>query len=169
MACRPFESLRCPAERDGSSQRNRYESLASRVRPPPVRKGKSASQPIGGGGPPTEDWRDSTLSQLRELILNADPSAVEEVKWRKPSNPDGVPVWSHDGIICVGNVLKAAVRLTFPKGAQISDPKRIFNTRLDSRAVRAVDFHEGDPIDASGLRKIVREAFALNASKAKKR
>lgn len=137
--------------------------------PRPLPKGRVALQSTGDRGQSTEDWRDKTLSHLRDLIKKADPSAVEEVKWRKPSNPDGVPVWSHDGIICIGNVLKTAVRLTFPKGAQIRDPRMIFNTRLDSRTVRAVDFHEGEPIDESELQKIIREAVALNASKAKKR
>ena len=104
------------------------------------------------------------LSRLRDLIAKADPDAIEEVKWRKPSNPDGVPVWSHDGMICVGNTLKNAVRLTFPKGARLKDPKGLFNTRLDSRTVRAVDFHQGEPIDASALVHLVRDAVALNSA-----
>src|SRR5206468_3713786 len=79
----------------------------------------------------------------------ADPGVIEEVKWKKPSRPEGVPVWSHDGIVCIGEVLKNAVRLTFPKGAQLKDPKGLFNTRLDSKTVRAIDFHEGDAINAA--------------------
>lgn len=110
-----------------------------------------------------------TLSRLRELIRSTDPAAVEVVKWRRPSNPDGAPVWSHDGMICVGNVLKSAVRLTFPRGAQIPDPKNVFNTRLDSRTVRAVDFFEGDPVDEAALRAILRNAIALNVAKVKRR
>ncbi len=94
---------------------------------------------------------------------------VEEVKWRKPSNPEGVPVWSHDGIVCIGNTLKKAVRLTFPKGAQIKDPKKLFNTRLDSRTVRAIDFRQGERVDGAALRAIVLEAVGLNASKARER
>src|SRR5712691_7395345 len=85
------------------------------------------------------DWRSLALSQLRGLIKKADPAVVEEVKWKKPSKPMGVPVWSHDGIICIGDTLKNAVRLTFPKGAQMKDPKKLFNTRLDSNTVRAID------------------------------
>ncbi len=99
--------------------------------------------------------------------MRADPAAIEEVKWRRPSNPDGAPVWSHAGILCVGNVLKNAVRLTFPKGAQIPDPKQLFNTRLDSRTVRAIDVHEGETVDERALEAIVRETVRLNVSKTK--
>lgn len=108
------------------------------------------------------DWRESTLVRLRQVITKADPEIVEEMKWKKPSNPEGVPVWSHDGIVCVGNILKNAVRLTFPDGAQIKDSRRLFNTRLDSRTVRAVDFFEGVTIDAVALTAIVRSAVRLN-------
>lgn len=89
------------------------------------------------------------------------------MKWRKPSKPDGVPVWSHNGIICIGNILKNAVRLTFPKGAQIRDPKRLFNTRLDSRTVRAIDFRKSEPVKEAALRAILLEAVSLNESKAR--
>jgi hypothetical protein len=109
------------------------------------------------------------LSQLRALIRKADPAAVEEVKWKKPSRPMGVPVWSHDGIICIGEALKNAVRLTFPYGARMKDPKKLFNTRLDSKTVRAIDFHEGDPVDDAGLRALVRDAARLNSSKVRER
>ena len=96
----------------------------------PSRKGKSPAQQIDAIIKEPGDWRGKKLSQLRALIKKADPAVVEEVKWKKPSNPMGVPVWSHDGIICIGNILKNAVRLTFPKGAQVKDPKKLFNTRL---------------------------------------
>ncbi len=99
------------------------------------------------------------------MIQKADPGVVEEVKWKKPSNPMGVPVWSHDGIICMGNTLKNAVRLTFPKGAQINDPKTLFNTRLDSKTVRAIDSHEGDSVDEAALKALVLEAVRLNRPK----
>ncbi|HZT96526.1 MAG TPA: DUF1801 domain-containing protein [Chloroflexota bacterium] len=108
------------------------------------------------------DWRSTTLSQLRESIKQADPAAVEEVKWRKPSRPMGVPVWSHDGIVCIGEALKRAVRLTFPKGALVKDPKGLFNTRLDSKTVRAIDVHEGESVDEAALSELIREAVALN-------
>jgi hypothetical protein len=111
------------------------------------------------------DWRGETLSELRALIRQADPDLVEEVKWKKPSKPEGVPVWSHDGILCTADTLKAAVRLTFPKGAQIKDAHKLFNTRLDSKTVRAVDFREGDAIDAAAVKAVILEAVRLNTSK----
>lgn len=110
----------------------------------------------------TPDWRGETLASLRRSIKKAYPPILEEVKWRRPSNPDGVPVWSHDGIICLGNVLKAAVRLTFPKGARIKDPRKLFNTRLDSKTVRAIDVHEGESVDEAELKAIVLQAVRLN-------
>lgn len=113
------------------------------------------------------DWRGETLARLRALITDADPAVVEDVKWKKPSRPEGVPVWSHDGMICVADTLKRAVRLTFPKGAQLNDPARLFNARLDSNAARALDVHEGDTVDAAALRALILEAVALNQSKAR--
>ncbi len=115
------------------------------------------------------DWRGERLSELRALIKETDPHVVEELKWKKPSNPTGVPVWSHDGIVCIGEALKSTVRLTFPKGASIEDPKALFNARLDSKSVRAVDFREGDPVDERALKVIVLEAVRLNAAKASRR
>ena len=106
------------------------------------------------------------MSKLRALIQRADTAVVEEVKWKKPSNPMGVPVWSHDGIICIGEALKNSVRLTFPKGARLKDPGKLFNARLDSRTVRAIDLHELDTPDESGLEALVLEAVRLNSSKA---
>lgn len=109
------------------------------------------------------------MAHLRELILRADPTVAEEIKWRKPSNPGGVPVWSDSGILCVGNVLKSSVRLTFPKGAAIADPKKLFNSRLDSRSVRAIDVHEAETIDDGGLKALIREAVRLNSLKPPRR
>ena len=134
-----------------------------------LRKGKSPSQQIDAIIKAPGDWRGKKLSQLRALIKKADPVLVEEVKWKKPSNPMGVPVWSHDGILCVGDVLKNAVRLTFPKGAQMKDPKKLFNTRLDSNTVRAVDFHEGDTINEAALKALILEAVRLNTPKTRGR
>jgi len=113
-----------------------------------------------------DDWRGEMLSRLRALIKQADPALVEEVKWKKPSRPEGVPVWSHDGILCFCDTLKNAVRLTFPKGAQMKDPQKLFNTRLDSKTVRAIDFHEGDTINEAALKALILEAVGLNKSKA---
>jgi hypothetical protein len=132
-------------------------------------KEKSASQQIDAIIKEPGDWRGEKLSQLRALIKKADPGVVEEVKWKKPSKPSGVPVWSHDGIICVADTLKNAVRLTFPKGAQMKDPEKLFNTRLDSKTVRAIDFHESDAVNDVALQALIREAAELNTLKARKR
>jgi hypothetical protein len=113
------------------------------------------------------DWRGDTLFRLRALIKEADPDVVEEVKWKKPSRPEGVPVWSHDGMLCAADTLKSAVRLTFPKGAQLKDPGKLFNTRLDSKTVRAVDFREGETVDEAALKAVILEAVQLNTSKAR--
>ena len=115
------------------------------------------------------DWRGKTLSRVRSLVKKADPAMVEDVKWRKPSRPMGVPVWSHDGIVCIGETLKNAVRLTFPKGAQIKDPKKLFNARLESNSVRAIDFHEGATADEAALKALILEAVRLNRAKARDR
>ena len=132
-------------------------------------KGKSPSQEIDSIVRELRDWRGKRLSQLRSLIKKADPAAVEQVKWKKPSRPQGVPVWSHDGILCIGEALKSAVRLTFPKGAMLRDAKKLFNTRLDSKTVRAIDIHEGDSVDAAGLKALIREAARLNTARAPER
>ena len=129
----------------------------------------SASQQIDAKLTELGDWRGARLSQLRALIRNADRDVVEEVKWKKPSNPGGVPVWSHGGIICIGEALKNAVRLTFPKGAVLDDPKKLFNARLDSNSVRAIDFREGDKVDEDAVKALIHEAVRLNTSKAGKR
>lgn len=112
-----------------------------------------------------DDWRGEALSRLRALIKQAAAQVVEEVKWRKPSNPAGVPVWSHDGIVCIGEALKNAVRLTFPKGASMKDPKELFNARLDSGSVRAIDFHEDDAVDGAALKALILDAVRLNTLK----
>jgi hypothetical protein len=125
----------------------------------------SASQEIDAIIGTSRDWRGQTLSRLRAVVLRADPALVEEVKWKKPSRPEGVPVWSLDGIVCVGETLKNAVRLTFPKGAQLEDPKKLFNKRLDSKSVRAIDFYEGEKVPEAALRALIVEAAALNRLK----
>ncbi len=130
---------------------------------------KSFSDQIDAIISETVDWRGETLYQLRALIKMADPDGVEEVKWKKPSKPAGVPVWSHDGILCVADTLKNAVRLTFPKGALIKDPKKLFNARLESNTVRAIDFHQGDIVNQMALKELISEAVIINASKVRKR
>ena len=135
----------------------------------PSLKEKSASQEIDAIIKEAGDWRGKKLSQLRAVIKKADPAVVEEVKWKKPSRPEGVPVWSQAGIICVADTLKNAVRLTFPKGAQIKDPKKLFNTRLDSKTVRAIDFYEGEAVDETALKALILEAVRLNTPKVRER
>ena len=113
------------------------------------------------------DWRGETLSKVRSLIKRADPKVVEEVKWRKASSPDGVPVWSHDGIICTGETYKTRVKLTFAKGAKLKDPKRLFNSSLEGGTRRAIDINEGDKIDEAAFEALIREAVALNEASAR--
>jgi hypothetical protein len=121
----------------------------------------SASQLIDGRIKALEDWRGAKLSQLRDLIKEADPEVVEEWKW-------DVPVWSHDGLICTGETYKQVVKLTFPKGAELKDPKRLFNSSLAGNVRRAIDFREGDTIDRASFKALIREAVALNKSTSKK-
>ncbi|MGB2695389.1 MAG: DUF1801 domain-containing protein [Dehalococcoidia bacterium] len=113
------------------------------------------------------DWRGKTLARVRALIKRADPEVSEEVKWRKPSNPMGVPVWSHDGIICTGETYKNKVKFTFFKGGSLEDPAGLFNASLEGNARRAIDLNEGDEIDEGAFKSLVRAAAALNASSAK--
>jgi hypothetical protein len=114
-----------------------------------------------GVGQPT-DWRAEMLARIRRLITQADPEVVEEVKWRKPSNPAGVPVWSHDGLICTGETYKNVVKMTFAKGASLPDPSGLFNSSLEGNTRRAIDFHEGEEIDEKALTALIRAAVALN-------
>jgi hypothetical protein len=114
------------------------------------------------------DWRVAMLDRIRALIKEADPAIVEEVKWRKPSNPAGVPVWSHDGIVCTGETYKNAVKMTFANGAALDDPAGLFNASLEGNMRRAIDFHEGDKIDEKALKALIRAAVALNTSKTKR-
>jgi hypothetical protein len=110
------------------------------------------------------DWRGETLSQIRGLIHQAVPEAVEEIKWRKPSNPLGVPVWSHDGGILTGEIYKDKVKLTFFQGAAVEDPAGLFNSSLEGKTRRAIDLHQGDDIDEEAFKALVRSAAQLNAS-----
>jgi hypothetical protein len=111
------------------------------------------------------DWRGEMLARIRRLIRQADPEAVEEVKWRKPSNSMlGVPVWSHDGIICTGETYKDKVKITFAKGAFLEDPAGLFNASLEGNTRRAIDLHEGDAIDERAFESLISAAAALNAS-----
>jgi hypothetical protein len=110
-----------------------------------------------------DDWRGETLARVRALIRQADPEVVEEVKWRKASNP-GVPVWSHDGIICTGETYKEVVKLTFAKGASLEDPSGLFNASLEGNTRRAIDIRAGEAIDEDAFRELIRSAVSLNQS-----
>jgi hypothetical protein len=139
-----------------------------------MKQTKSGSKEEGAGDSPSRlidariselgDWRGDTLARVRTLIRQADPDVVEAVKWRKPSNPMGVPVWEHAGIICTGETYRDKVKLTFARGASLEDPSRLFNASLDGNTRRAIDVHEGDPIDEEALKALVRAAVALNTS-----
>src|SRR5213082_1104646 len=128
-----------------------------------ARPSQSAPEQISQRIAELGDWRGETLGRMRQLIKAADPDVVEEWKWVKPKSP-GTPVWSHDGIICTGESYKNAVKLTFAKGAFLKDPARLFNSSLDGNVRRAIDIHEGEAVDASAFKALVRQAVALNSS-----
>jgi len=130
---------------------------------------QSASDAIDAKIAGLGDWRSDMLAQMRALIHVAEPEVVETVKWRKPSNPYGVPVWEHGGILCTGETYKDKVKLTFARGAALGDPAGLFNASLDGGTRRAIDLFEGDRIDADAFKALVREAVAANAAKAPKR
>ena len=111
------------------------------------------------------NWRKETLERMRELILEADPQMIEENKWKKPSQPGGVPVWSHDGIVCTGETYKDYVKLTFAQGASLPDPARLFNASLEAGTRRAIDIREGDKVDARAFKALVKSAVARNGMK----
>jgi hypothetical protein len=133
------------------------------VKKPDTSQGQSASESISKRIDELGDWRGETLSRMRKLIKEADPDVVEEWKWVKPSSP-GTPVWSHDGIITTGETYKNVVKLTFAKGASLEDPAGLFNSSLEGNTRRAIDIHEGEEIDESAFKELVREAVALNSS-----
>jgi hypothetical protein len=124
-----------------------------------------ASQEIDAKIDALGGWRGETLARIRNLILETDPDVVEEVKWRKPSNPSGIPTWSHAGLICTGETYKDKVKLTFARGAALDDPAKLFNSSLDGGTRRAIDIHEGEEIDADAFKALVKQAVALNHSK----
>jgi hypothetical protein len=123
------------------------------------------SDPIGARIAALGDWRGGILARVRKLIREADPEVAEAVKWRKPSNPLGVPVWEHGGILCTGETYRDKVKLTFARGAALDDPSRLFNAGLDGGTRRAIDIREGDEVDEAALKALVRAAVALNLSR----
>jgi len=126
-------------------------------------QGQPASELISKRIAELGDWRGETLSRMRALIKQADPDVVEEWKWVKPTKP-GTPVWSHDGILCTGESYKNVVKLTFAKGASLKDPARLFNSSLDGNTRRAIDIAEGEKVDATAFKALIRQAVALNGS-----
>ena len=129
--------------------------------PTPAPDAKAAAANITKRIKELGDWRGETLARLRQLIHDADPEIIEEWKWVKPTNP-GVPVWSHDGGICTGESYKAAVKLTFFRGAVVKDPKKLFNSSLEGNVRRAIDFHEGEKINEAAFKQLIRDAVAAN-------
>jgi hypothetical protein len=141
----------------------------SRSRTSKPRK-SAASRPIDQRIRNLGDWRGETLDRMRALILEADPEMIEDRKWRKPSNAmAGVPVWSHNGIVCTGESYKKVVKLTFARGASVPDPVRLFNSSLEGATRRAIDIHEGEQVDAGAFKALVKAAVAQNGPPAKKR
>lgn len=126
--------------------------------------GTSASQLIDAKIKALGDWHGEMLARVRSLIKEADPDVIEALKWKKPSNPSGVPVWEHNGIICTGETYKAVVKLTFAKGAALEDPARLFNSSLEGNVRRAINLHEGEKINEKAFKALIRAAIALNAS-----
>jgi hypothetical protein len=128
--------------------------------------GETGSDGIDSKIAALDDWRGETLARVRALIREADPGVVEAVKWRKPTNPSGVPVWQHGGLVCTGETYRDKVKLTFAKGASLADPSGLFNASLDGNTRRAIDLREGDEIDGAAFKALVREAVAANSSPA---
>ena len=142
----------------GSEGRNAVEGPGAKSASP-----EPPSAEVGLQAP--TDWRGEMLARVRALIEQADPEVVEELKWKKPSNPAGVPVWSHDGIVCTGEIYKDKVKLTFARGAALEDPARLFNASLEGNARRAIDIREGGRLDEAAFKALVRAAVALNSSR----
>ena len=128
-----------------------------------MKKGQAKSDPSKPADA-SADWRSEMLSRLRALIMEADPEMSEERKWVKPSNPAGVPTWSHNGLVCTGETYKSVVKMTFARGASLEDPSGLFNSSLEGSTRRAIDFHDGDEVNEEALKVIIRAAVALNTS-----
>lgn len=127
---------------------------------------RAPAKRVGAKNASPPDWQAAAIDRIRELIRTADPEVVEEQKWKKPSNPAGVPVWSRDGIICTGERYKTHVRFTFARGASLSDPDHLFNSGFEGRTLRAIVLHEGEEVDAPAFQRLIRAAAELNASSA---
>ena len=149
--------------RQGAKVKPKAKSASKRVA-----TAKPASGPMDERIREPRDWRQQTLARMRALILEADPEIIEERKWRKPSNAmAGVPVWSHNGIVCTGETYAKVVKLTFARGASVPDPSRLFNSSLEGNTRRAIDIHEGEEVDARAFKALVKAAVAQNGAPAK--
>ncbi|HKW13026.1 MAG TPA: DUF1801 domain-containing protein [Candidatus Krumholzibacteria bacterium] len=146
------------SKRKSSKKESKAKSKAAAAPRKVAAKSKSAAIP-------TEDWRENTLARMRDLILEADPGISEEQKWKKPMNPTGVPLWSHNGMICTGEIYKSYVKLTFAYGASLPDPAHLFNASLDAGTRRAIDIREGDKVDPRAFKALVKAAVAFNSMK----
>jgi hypothetical protein len=157
------------SKRNGASK-PRKAATKSKSQPKAGVTEKRASRVIEERVRDSRDWREETLARMRALILEADPEMIEERKWRKPSNSMvGVPVWSHNGIVCTGETYKNVVKLTFAQGAKIPDPSRLFNSSLEGGTRRAIDIHEGTQVDAGAFKALVKAAVSQNDAPAKRR
>ena len=155
----------------GTSGASKARKSATRPKslPKTVPTGKPAARLIDQRIGDLGGWRGETLARMRALILEADPEMTEECKWIKPTNPLGVPVWSHAGIVCTGEAYTNVVKLTFARGASVPDPSRLFNSSLEGNTRRAIDIHEGEKVDAGAFKALVKAAVAQNRPSAKKR
>jgi hypothetical protein len=177
VMARHFEAPRELAKPNakGTSRASNPRKSAAKSKSPPktsikAKTGKSSSRLIDQQIRDPGDWREETLTHMRALILEADPKMIEERKWKKPSNGmAGVPVWSHNGIICTGETYTKVVKLTFARGASIPDPSHLFNSSLEGNTRRAIDIHEGIQVDAGAFKALVKAAVAQNGPPAKKR
>jgi hypothetical protein len=145
--------------------KRRVAAAKAKAAAKPAKAAAPPAKPIDAGTKPPGDWRAGTLARMRVLIKEADPQVVEEVKWRKPSNPAGVPVWAHAGILCTGETYKDRVKLTFARGAALPDPSGLFNASLDGNLRRAIDIAEGETVDAAAFKALVRAAVKVNEGK----
>ena len=151
------------AKRTPGKAKSRAKTTARASSPRKSATGSKSAGKKSTGQASGEGWREETLVRMRELILQADPEMIEERKWKKPSNRmAGVPVWSHNGIVCTGETYKSAVKMTFAKGASLEDPSGLFNASLEGNTRRAIDVHEGEEIDEEALKELIRAAVALN-------
>src|SRR6266542_692483 len=153
----------------GTSRASKPLKSKSTSPPKPGATGEPASRLIDQRIRDLDGWRGETLARMRALILAADPEMTEDCKWIKPTNPLGVPVWSHHGIVCTGEAYTKVVKLTFARGARIPDPSRLFNSSLEGNTRRAIDIHEGEKVDAGAFKALVKAAVAQNGPPAKKR